>query len=270
MPQTYRFRLIVARRSHAVLVAILLLFATLPISSAHAEDVLVFAAASLTDALTDVGDAYASQSDNTVTFSFASSSTLARQIEQGAPARVFISANVKWMDYLEKHNDIQPHSRTNLLANKLALIAPEHSAIDHVDIVPDFALSDLLGDGRLAMGNPAHVPAGVYGKQALQSLHVWSAVKDQIARSADVRAALALVALGETPLGIVYRTDAFAADKVKIVGLFPQDSHKPIIYPAALTRAVGKEDDAARDFYAFLNSEQVGRILESYGFKVLH
>lgn len=277
MPDTKWFTSGSARTGQLLFAALLVVFAAFASTNAHADShsgadsgkVLVFAAASLTDALAEVGQAYAAQSDNKVTFSFASSSTLARQIAQGAPAEIYISANVKWMDYLQQDGDIQADSRKDLLANKLALVAPQGSPIDHVDIRPGFPLADLLGDGRLAMGNPAHVPAGVYGKQALQSLHVWSTVKDRVARSANVRAALALVALGETPLGIVYRTDAFAADDVKIVGLFPKGSHKAIIYPAALTRAAEKKDAAARDFYAFMGSDKAGAILESYGFKVL-
>lgn len=258
-----------ATRRHPVLAAILLLCATLITPVAHAGEVLVFAASSLTNALAAVGDAYEAQSDNTVAFSFASSSTIARQIAQGAPADIYVSANVEWMDYLQKRGAIQAESRASLLANQLALVAPKASPVDHVDIRPGFDLDKLLGNRFLAMGNPGHVPAGIYGKQALKSLHVWTSVQGQIARSADVRAALALVARGEAPLGIVYRTDALAADGVKIVGLFPADSHEPIIYPAALTTAFGAHDAAARDFYAFLDSNQAGRILASYGFKVL-
>lgn len=246
--------------------ALLVAFAA-PIASA--DEVLVFAAASTTNALAEVAEAYEAQSDNEVKFSFASSSTVARQIAQGAPAEIYVSANVKWMDYLEKNKEIHVDSRKNLLANQLALVAPKSSKLDHVDIQPGFGLEELLAGGRLAMGNPAHVPAGIYGKQALKSMGVWQDVKDQVARSADVRAALALVALAEAPLGIVYTTDAFAADDVKIVGIFPKGSHKAIIYPAALTKAVGKDDAAARDFFKFMDSNQADKILKSYGFKVL-
>lgn len=248
---------------------LLLLASVFAASSADARQVLVFAAASTTNALAGVAEAYEAQSDNSVKFSFASSSTVARQIAQGAPAEIYVSANVMWMDYLEKNDAIRKASRKKLLANQLALVAPKDSDIQQVDIQPGFAIESLLNGGFLAMGNPAHVPAGIYGKQALQSMHVWTTVKDQVTRSANVRAALALVAVGETPLGIVYRTDAFAADDVKIVGIFPQGSHKAIIYPAALTRNVGHNDAAARDFFAFMDSNQADKILASYGFKVL-
>lgn len=233
------------------------------------DDVLVFAAASTTDALSAVAKAYEAQSDNKITFSFASSSTVARQIAQDAPAEIYVSANVRWMDYLENNDAIHVESRLDLLANKLALVAPKTSTIDHVDIKHGFPLEELLNGGYLAMGNPAHVPAGIYGKQALKSLNVWSGVQDQIASSADVRAALALVAAGETPLGIVYSTDALAADDVRTVGIFPKNTHKAIIYPAALTMAVGQDATAARDFYRFLDSDQADEILASYGFRVL-
>lgn len=250
----------------AVVPALLAAFAA-PL--AGADEVLVFAAASTTNALADVGEAYEAQSKHTVKFSFASSSAIARQITRGAPAQIYLSASVRWMDYLEEKREIQVDSRTNLLANQLALVAPTDSGRDHVDIHPGFPIADLLGNARLAMGNPAHVPAGIYGKQALKTMRVWPAVKDQVARSANVRAALALVALGEAPLGIVYTTDAFAADDVKIVGIFPNGSHKAIIYPAALTNNVGENDAAARDFFAFMDSDQADKILESHGFKVL-
>lgn len=254
---------------HNPTVYVLSLLAALTAPVANADEVMVFAAASLTNAMAEVGEAYEAQSGNEIKFSFASSSTIARQIVRGAPAEIYVSANVQWMDYLEKHNEIRADSRKSLLANQLALVAPKDSKLDHVDIRPGFPVANLLGGAWLAMGNPAHVPAGIYGKQALKSLNIWSHVKDQVARSADVRAALALVALGETPLGIVYRTDAFAADEVRIVGIFPKGTHKPIIYPAALTNAVDKTDAAARDFYAFMDSDQADRILASYGFTVL-
>lgn len=236
---------------------------------ANAEDVWVFAAASLTDTLGEIGEVYEKNSNNKIKFSFASSSTLARQIEQGAPAEICVSANVKWMDYLQERDEILTDTRKALLANQLTLVASKASEFDEVDIRAGFPLADMLGNGKLAMGNPGHVPAGIYGKQALKSLGVWQSVEDQVARAADVRAALALVALGEAPLGIVYKTDALAADNVKIVGIFPADSHTDIIYPAALTQAVNEDNKAARDFYRFMGSEKADSIFEKYGFKVL-
>lgn len=234
--------------------------------SAHAGTVTVFAASSLTDALADIGQAYEKASGNHVQFSFASSSSLARQIAEGAPADVYVSADQRWMDYVQKHGRIRTDSRTNLLANQLVLVAPASSPLESVDIHAGFDLVRLLGAGRLAMGNPMHVPAGIYGKQALQSLHVWQSVKGHVARSANVRAALALVALGEAPLGIVYRTDALASNKVKIVGTFPASTHPPVIYPTALTV---RANTAARSFLQFLQSTAAARIFKRYGFTLI-
>lgn len=258
-------------KPRALVVALLFaLVATFNAAPASADDVLVFAAASLTDALGEVGQTYEKNSKNEIKFSFASSSTIARQIVQGAPAEIYVSANAKWMDYLQQHDEILTDTRKDLLANQLVLVAPLDSKFDdNVEIRAGFPLADMLGNSKLAMGNPAHVPAGIYGKQALKSLDLWKSVKDQVARAADVRAALALVALGEAPLGIVYKTDALAADDVKIVGTFPADSHKAIIYPAALTKAVSQDDKAARDFYEFMGSKTAARIFKKYGFKVL-
>lgn len=270
MPVSKRAQRIPTRLNRLLLIGLVfgLLTACTSEPPAHNE-VLVFAAASTTDALSAVAQAYEAQSDNKITFSFASSATIARQIAQGAPAEIYISANLRWMDYLADQHKIHANSRISLLANRLALVAPKTSKLEEVNIHPGFPLEKWLHGGYLAMGNPAHVPAGIYGKQALQSMQVWSAVQDQIARSADVRAALALVARGETPLGIVYRTDAFAADDVKIVGIFPKGSHKAIVYPAALTLNVTPNDAAARDFYRFLDSDKADGILASYGFKII-
>lgn len=259
-----------ASRRYSLVVTVLMALATIWVPAvARAGGITVFAAASLTDALADVGHAYEKQSGNTVHFSFAASSTLARQIALGAPADIYISADVRWMDYVQHKDRIVTASRIDLLANQLVLVAPRGSAITRVDIRTGFPLAKLLGGGHLAMGNPMHVPAGIYGKQALTSLKVWPSVKDHVARSANVRAALALVALGDAPLGIVYRTGAMASDKVKIVGTFPAASHKPIVYPAALVRHTGPAGKAARDFLHFMTSRQAGRIFARYGFKVL-
>lgn len=256
-------------RAKTLLATSIFLLAALMAPGAHAAEITVFAASSLTNAMADVGQAYETQSDNEVEFSFASSSTLARQIAEGAPADIYVSANIRWMDYLENNDAIRADSRRDLLANQLALVAPVDGSIDAVNIKPGFPIGKLLGNGRLAMGNPAHVPAGIYGKQALKSMGVWADVKNQVARSANVRAALALVALDEAPLGIVYRTDAFAADDVKIVGIFPKRSHKAIIYPSGLTMNVDDSNPAVLDFYQFMDSDTADKILASYGFKVL-
>lgn len=264
-----------SRRSLLLLLLPLLLLGLAPGSAAGAADdsgdssrILVFAAASLTDALQAVAEAYQAQSGDVPVLSFASSSTLARQINQGAPADVYVSANLKWMDFLAQHDRLLAPSRRNLLANRLALVAPVSSPLDEVAITNGFAIDRLLGEARLAMGDPAHVPAGIYGKQALQTLHVWSKVQHRVAASANVRAALALVALGETPLGIVYRTDALASQRVKVVGLFPASSHTPIVYPAALTRTA-KDNVAARAFLEFLSSATATDIFTQYGFQPL-
>ena len=251
------------------LAVLLVIVGVLAPLTASARDVTVFAASSLTDALANVGHAYERASGEDVHFSFASSSTLARQIAEGAPADIYVSADQRWMDYVQKRDRIQTGSRIDLLANQLVLIAPRASRIDHVDLQPGVDLSALLGPGRLAVGNPMHVPAGIYAKQALTALHAWKAVENHLARSANVRAALALVALGASPLGIVYRTDAIASDKVKIVGTFPADSHKPVIYPAALTVHAGKHK-AARDFFRFLQSPTASTIFKRHGFKIVH
>ena len=198
-------------------------------SGAIAEtDVVVFAAASTTNAVTEIGELYAARNQGHIKSSFASSSTLAKQIDSGAPADVFLSANTEWMDFLEEHNLLVAESRFDLLSNRIVLIAPVGSALEHIDVVAGFALHALLGkDGRLAMGDPDHVPAGMYGRKALQNLASWDPLKDRLAPMKDVRAALVLVERGEAPLGLVYATDAAISSKVRVVGAFPADSHPP-------------------------------------------
>lgn len=252
-----------------LLIAVLLLLTgLLDPMTIRAEEILVFAAASTTDALVEVSQAYEQISTDTIVFSFASSSTLARQIEHGAMADIYIAANIKWMDYLEKQNLLLTMSRTSLLTNQLVLIAPANSDIDQLNIRRGFPIMDILKDNYLVMGNPDHVPAGIYGMQALKSLGVWDMVQGHIARSANVRASLALVASGEAPLGIVYITDALIADDVKIVGVFPKGTHDPIIYPAARTK-VSDGNVAVLNFYQYLRSEYAGNIFKKYGFKLL-
>lgn len=254
------------RRRIGALLAFLLL-SLVANSCARADTLMVFAAASLTNALTDIGHAYQQQYATKVTLSFASSSTLARQISLGAPADVYLSANTTWMDWLEKKQQIKPDSRTNLVGNKLVLIAASTSTIEPLDLGSSTALLPLLGDKRLAVGNPDHVPAGRYAKQALSSLHQWEALKTHLAAAANVRVALAQVALNETPLGIVYATDAAASSKVRVVGVFPAASHAPIIYPAAITRRAANPKAAAR-FMIFLQGADATEIFRRYGFSV--
>jgi molybdate transport system substrate-binding protein len=255
---------------NAVLSAIFAIMFNVCVSASMAaepETVTVFAAASTTNALTEIGKLFENRNTGKFTSSFASSSTLAKQIEQGAPADIFLSADKEWMDYLETKKIIEPDTRFDLLGNRIVLIAPRDSPVSTVDIRLGFDLVKLLGDGLIAMGDPDHVPAGIYGKNALESLGVWSGVEKRVARSKDVRAALALVERGETPLGLIYATDAAISDKVKVIGLFPQESHTPIVYPAAVV--AGKKSEAAGRFIEFLQGPEAGAIFEKYGFTVL-
>ena len=255
------------RRS--ALVAIALLAAGLGALSAPlagAAEITVFAAASLKNALDEAAQEWGSRSGDEVAVSLAGSSALARQIQQGAPADVFISANVKWMDTLAGDGLIVEASRHNLLGNAMVLVAHGRNA-PAVPISSGFDLAGLLGDGKLAMALVDSVPAGIYGKAALTSLGVWNSVEPKVAQSDNVRAALALVARGEAPYGIVYATDAAADDNVSVVGTFPADSHEPIVYPAALVAPGAKPE--AKAFLDFLASPQARPIFEEQGFTVL-
>jgi len=227
--------------------------------------VTVFAAASLKNALDDVDAAYAARSHTPVRASYAGSSALARQIEQGAPADVFISADSDWMDYVAQKNLIVAASRRDVLTNHLALIAPAASSV-RLTIRKGFPLGKALGDGRLAIAGP-EVPAGKYGRASLTSLGVMDSVKDHLATAENVRGALAFVAQSEAPLGIVYDTDAKSEPKVKIVGLFPDASHAAIVYPMALVAASHNPDGAA--FLRFLTGAKASAIFHKYGFIVL-
>jgi molybdate transport system substrate-binding protein len=229
------------------------------------EQITVFAAASLTDALQDVDKAYGAKTGNSVRESFGSSSTLARQVEAGAPAQIFISADTKWMDYLAQKGLVA--TQRVLLGNKLALIAPADSPLAPRAIDRDMDWLRLLGsDGRLALGDPDHVPAGIYAKQALQHFGAWKDVAPHVAPAEDVRGALALVERGESPLGIVYVTDARVSKRVKIVGVFPEESHAPIVYPACIVK--GAASDAVRNYFRFLWSPDAHAIFARYGFAV--
>ena len=229
---------------------------------AKAETVIVFAAASLKDALDENVKAFQTMSTDKVVVSYAASSALAKQIEAGAPADVFISADLDWMDYLEQRRRIKTDTRRNLLRNRLVLIAPAGSKVS-VEIAPGFPLAKLLGNGRLAVANRDAVPAGKYAKASLEALGVWKDVETKLASAENVRAALVLVARGEAPLGIVYRTDAAVDPKVRVVGIFPENTHPAIIYPIART-AVGKS--AAAAFLAWLSRPEARAIFQKYGF----
>jgi molybdate transport system substrate-binding protein len=266
-PQAERKAIVKPNRISKIILALLFLpaFISGPTQTARAGgSVTVFAAASLTNSLNDIGKLFSKKTGYGFAAAYLSSSTLARQIENGAPANVFLSADEKWMDYLAKKKLIDPATRFNLLGNRLVLIAPSKSKIDKVDVSRGFDLKGLLAGGKLSMGDPAHVPAGIYGKQALQSLGVWKAVKDSVARAGDVRSALVLVERGEAPLGIVYATDAAITKKVRVVAVFPAASHEPIAYPAALV--LGHETPAATSFLKFLKTDEARAVFRKYGF----
>ena len=236
-------------------------------SIATASEVVVFAAASTTNVLTEIGQTYAARKLGHIKPSFASSSTLAKQIGNGAPADLYLSANQKWMDYLEGKNLLVKGSRVDLLSNRIVLIAPVDSSLKTIKIEPGFSLIDYLGnDGRLSIGDPVHVPAGMYGQQALENLGVWNEVKQRVAPMKDVRAALVLVERAETPLGLVYATDAAISKKVRVVGTFPSKSHPPIVYPTAVV--AGGKRDAAAEFLNFLKTPTARAVFVKYGFKV--
>jgi molybdate transport system substrate-binding protein len=246
------------------LAAALLWLATAAV--AKAQDVTVFAAASLTNGLNEVGEAYAASGKGRVRVSYAASSTLARQIERGAPAQVFFSADREWMDYLAERRLVLPSSRVDLLANDLVLVAPADTPMGAVTIARDTSLAALAGDGRIATGDPDHVPVGRYARQALEALGQWSQVESRLARMDSTRSALAMVERGEVPLGIVYATDAAATRKVKVLAVFPGTLHAPVVYPAGLV--AGNETPAARGFLDFLGTPQAKGIFIRHGFKV--
>jgi molybdate transport system substrate-binding protein len=237
-----------------------------PTAVAQDQSITVFAAASMKNALDDVDAAFTKKSGVKVVASYDASSALMKQIEGGASADVFVSADLKWMDYGSQKKLVKDDTRVNLLGNQLVLIAGKDSKIGNVTIKPGFDLAGLAGDGRIATGDVKAVPVGIYAQAALQKLGVWSSVEPKMAMAANVRAALILVARGEAPLGIVYSTDAKVEPGVKIVGVFPEDSHDPIVYPVAAT-AGAKADTAP--YLAFLRSQAAKTIFENYGFTVL-
>ena len=245
-----------------------LAMAAVPMQAAHAQDktITVFAAASVTNAVNDLNAIFVRNTGVKVTPSYAASSALARQIEQGAPADVFISADIPWMDYVQGRKLIRNGTRFDLAGNRLVLIAAKDSRIDKVTIGPGFDLAKLAGDGRIATGDVKAVPAGRYAKAALEKLGLWAAAEPKMAMAENVRAALALVSRGEAPLGIVYETDAKIDPGVKVVGHFPADSHPAIVYPAALTATAKPEADA---YLKLLRSATAQVFLERYGFTYL-
>ena len=243
-----------------------LALAAVAASGVRAEQVTVFAAASMKTAMDEITARYAEETGNTARVSFAGSSALARQIQAGAPADVFISANPGWMDALESDGLIDDATRTDLLGNSLVLIAHDAKA-NPVEITPDLPLAEMLGESHLAMALVEAVPAGIYGKAALGSLGLWDAVAPKVAQADNVRAALALVATGEAPLGIVYATDARAEPGATVLGTFPEGSHAPITYPAARIR---DGDSAVADaFLAYLQGPVARAAFERQGFTVL-
>ena len=237
-------------------------------SPATAEDktLTVFAAASMKNALDDIDTSFTAKTGIKVSASYAASSTLAKQIEQGAPADIFVSADTDWMDYATAKKTINESTRSNLLGNSIVLIAPKDSKIGNVTIGQGFDLAKLAGDGKIATGDVKSVPVGKYAKAALEKLGAWQAAEPKFAMAESVRAALTLVARGEAVLGIVYSTDAKVEPGVKIVGTFPADWHPPIIYPVAAT-STAKPD--ATGYLSFLKSSAAKAIFEKYGFKSL-
>lgn len=238
----------------------------LPTTAAAQDKVTVFAAASIKNALDAANAAWSEKTGNAAIVSYAASSALAKQVEAGAPADLFVSADLAWMDYVAGKNLILEDTRTNLVGNRLVLVAAADKA-QPVDIKPGFELAKLVGEGKLAMGAVESVPAGKYGKAALEKLGVWSSVEGKVAAADNVRAALLLVSRGEAPYGIVYQTDAAADPGVRIVGTFPEDSHEPIIYPVAILS--GSRNPAAATYLNFLKSPEAAPFFEKQGFTIL-
>ncbi len=253
---------------HAGLFAVLTILYGSACSPAFAQDksLTVFAAASMKNALDDIDAAFTAKTGVRIVVSFAASSALAKQIEQGAPADIFVSADTDWMDYAASRKAINEPTRINLLGNSIVLIVPKDSKIDDVTIGPGFDLAKLAGDGKIATGDVSSVPVGKYAKAALEKLGAWQAAAPKFAMAESVRAALTLVARGESVLGIVYATDAKVEPGVKIVGTFPADSHPAIIYPVAATMTAKRE---AADYLAFLRSTAAKAIFDRYGFTSL-
>jgi molybdate transport system substrate-binding protein len=259
------------RTSFFAALAALLVFCAAPLAAqaqrnAQDKSILVFAAASMKNALDDVDAAFAKETDIAVVASYDASSALMKQIERGAPADVFVSADLKWMDYGSEKKLIDDKTRVNLLGNKLVLIAGKDSKLGDVTISPGLDLAGLAGEGRIATGDVRAVPVGIYAKAALEKLGLWSSVEPKLAMVGNVRAALVLVARDEAPLGIVYATDAKVESAVKVIATFPEDPHEPIVYPVAATPTAMP---SAALYLTFLRSAAARAIFERYGFSVL-
>jgi molybdate transport system substrate-binding protein len=248
------------------LVVAALSFAPVGAGAMAREKLVVFAAASLKNALDSVNKACEADVGEAATIAYAASSALAKQVEQGAPADIFVSADLDWMAYLSERNLTAKDSETRLLGNRVVLIAPADSS-PAIEIKPGFDIAGLIGEGRLAMANVEAVPAGKYGKAALEKLGAWDKVADKVAQAENARAALALVSTGEAPLGIVYATDASADPKVKAIATFPEDTHPPIVYPVA--RLAGSKDARAAPFLQCLQTAKAKELFERHGFTVL-
>jgi molybdate transport system substrate-binding protein len=262
---------VLQRKSFFAALAAFVVICAVPVAASaqqNAQDksILVFAAASMKNALDDADAAFTKQTGIAVVASYDASSALMKQIEQGAPADVFISADQKWMDYGSQNKLIDDGTRVNLLGNTLVLIAGKDSKLSDLTIGPGLDLAGLAGAGRIATGDVRAVPVGIYAKTALQKLRLWDAVEPKLAMAGNVRTALVLVARGEAPLGIVYATDAKVEPAVKVIGAFPEDSHEPIVYPVAATPTA---KPAAAAYLAFLRSAAARAIFERYGFRVL-
>lgn len=261
--------MIISRRVLGLAAAFLLgLAPAIGVAQAQPKELVIFAAASLKNALDETAAAWTKETGKPAPkISYAASSVLAKQLEQGAPADLFLSADLDWMDYAAGKGLIKPETRVTLLANRIALIAPSDSTAK-ATLAPGVDLAAVLGQGKLAMGNVDSVPAGKYGKAALEKLGAWDKVKDKIAQADNVRAALLLVSRGEAPLGIVYSTDAAADPKVKVIATFPQDSHPPILYPVAVTKDSTNAD--AQAFLTYLRGTGPKAAFEKQGFTVLN
>ncbi|EGR1168649.1 molybdate ABC transporter substrate-binding protein [Vibrio parahaemolyticus] len=248
-----------AWKMHACLAAIL----SISFSTNAATDLKVYAASSMTNAIDEIAQDFKEKYDVTVTPVYGGSSSIARQIINGAPADVFISANTKWMDYLVDEGVIDSDNVTNLVRNSLVLIAPQSSSLAVFNFADANAWEAALNGSRLALGNPTSVPAGMYAKESLTTLGVWKEIQTKVAPAKNVRLALALVERGEAPLGVVYKTDAQLTSKVKIVGEFASDTHAAIVYPAAVVN----DSTESRQFFQYLKSEDAKRVFAHYGFQ---
>lgn len=254
---------------------IFILSSYLSIAVANAQNITVYAAASLSESVTEIASAYNQTHESKITTVFAASSTLARQIARGAPADIYISANQKWLDYLIEHNRVSQTDKVNILQNSLVIAAPSQSTSPPFILDKNTDLTALLGSGRLATGNTDHVPVGIYAKQALTSLGLWSTVKGKLALSSNTRAALAFIERNAVPAGLIYQTDALASKKVKILAAVPLESHQEILYPMALVNRSISSNGATHHpevlaAFQFFQSDTAMNIFQQYGFKPIN